>query len=89
MPIAWFDDLIQRALERYGQIYVIQLYKQQQKCASACWNAKGFHCECSCLGASHGTGQPGGIWFELSETFAFSWGPTEYACRLLVAKPRP
>ncbi len=84
-PISWFDDLIQRSLIRYGRIYVIQLYKQQQKCAAACWNAKGFHCECSCLGANHGSGHPGGIWHEVSEKFAFQWGSLQYACRLIVA----
>jgi hypothetical protein len=39
-PQAWFNRLIDQALERYGEVYVIQLYKEQQKCAPACWNAK-------------------------------------------------
>ena len=83
LPVAWFDDLIKRLVERYGQVYVIQLYQEQQKCAPACWNAKGLHCECSCMGATHGTGHPGGKWYEVSNTFACSWGPKEYACRLI------
>jgi len=84
-PIAWFDSIAQQALRRFGQVYVIQIYKEQQKCAPACWNAEGFHCECSCMGANHGSGHPGGRWHEVSETFAFEWGPRRYACRLMVA----
>jgi len=83
-PVAWFDELIERSLARFGRVYVIQLRKEQQKCASACWDAKGFHCECSCMGANHGSGHPGGRWHEVSETFAFHWGPRQYACRLIV-----
>lgn len=84
-PQAWFNRLIDEALERHGEVYVIQLYKVQQKCASACWNAQGHHCECSCMGANHGNGHPGGRWHEVSDTFAFQWGPTQFACRHLLA----
>lgn len=86
LPISWFEGLIARLLERHGLLYVIQVYKEQQKCAPACWNAKGFHCECSCMGANHGTGHPGASWYEVSDTFAFSRGKAKYSCRLLVAK---
>ena len=84
-PVSWFDDLILRLLKKYGKTYVVQLHKEQQKCAPACWNAAGFHCECSCMGQNHGSGHPGGKWHEVSETFAFSWGERKYACRLLLA----
>jgi len=84
-PNSWFDSLIKRALERFGRVYVIQLYKQQQKCAPACWNAEGFNCECSCMGENHGSGHPGGKWHEVSDTFAFNWGQHQYACRLIVS----
>lgn len=82
-PIAWFDDLITISLARFNRVYVVQAHKEQQKCAPACWNAHGFHCECSCMGENHGTGQPDGKWHEVSETFAFHWGPRHYACRLI------
>jgi len=85
-PMAWFDDLVGRMLKRHGQVYVIQLYKEQQKCAPACWNAQGFHCECSCMGANHGSGHPDGKWHEVSETFAFQWGHRQYACRLITER---
>jgi hypothetical protein len=83
-PVAWYDWLARRLLKRYSAVYLIQLYREQQKCAPACWNAEGLHCEYSCMGANHGTGHPGEGWREVSETFAFEWGPTKYACRLLV-----
>lgn len=83
-PVAWYDDLARRLLSRFGGVYLIQLYREQQKCAPACWNASGLHCECSCMGANHGSGHPGGNWHEVSETFAFEWGDKKYASRLLL-----
>lgn len=83
-PVAWYDDLAHRLLTRFGGVYLIQLYREQQKCAPACWDAKGLHCECSCMGANHGSGHPSGKWHEVSETFAFEWGDKKYACRLLL-----
>ena len=85
VPVSWFDKLVERTLRQFGKIYVIQLYKENQKCAPACWNAQGFHCECSCMGANHGSGHPGGHWHEVSETFALQWGPRKYSCRLIAA----
>jgi hypothetical protein len=34
--------------------------------------------------ANHGNGHPGGRWHEVSDTFAFQWGPTQFACRHLI-----
>jgi hypothetical protein len=84
VPVAWYDWLARRLVKKYASAYLVQLFREQQKCAPACWNAHGLHCECSCMGANHGTGHPGGRWHEVSETFAFEWGPKMYACRLLV-----
>ncbi|MEY2336265.1 hypothetical protein [Acidithiobacillus ferrianus] len=86
IPAAWFDSVIKLALRRHQQVYVIQLYREHQKCAPACWNAEGFHCECSCMGENHGGGHPGGSWYEVSETFAVSWGAQRYSCRHLKVK---
>jgi hypothetical protein len=63
------------------------LIERTPKCAPACLYAVGYHCECSCMGANHGTGHPGGRWHEVSDTFAFNWGPKQYACRLIAASP--
>lgn len=85
LPKAWFDDFITRALQRYPAIYVIQPYREYEKCSDACMNAKGHECQCSCMGANHGAGNDGS-WFEVSETFATRWGQRELACRLMTAR---
>ena len=82
-PKSWFDSLVKRGLEKYQGVYVIQLFKEQQKCAPACWNATGFECECSCMGENHGMGQPKGRWYIVNETCAVSWGEKQYAYKLL------
>lgn len=89
VPTTWFDNLINKCLDKYGGIYLIQKYREHQKCAPACWNAEGYHCECSCMGEHHGAGHPGRDWREISETFAFSWENGKYACRLIRAKINP
>jgi hypothetical protein len=81
-PKAWFNDFVERALDRFGRLYVIQPYREQQKCAPACLNAVGHVCECSCMGANHGAGNDGS-WFEVSDTFATRWGNQQIACRLM------
>ena len=60
IPKKWFNDFVDRALARYGRLYVIQPHREQEICAPACWNARGHECECSCLGAHHGTGREAG-----------------------------
>ena len=83
VPKAWFERIIRRALVRFGRIYVIQPFNAQEKCAPACWNATGAECECSCIGANHGSSNPVGKWHIVSEALAVNWGPKQYSCRLL------
>jgi hypothetical protein len=85
LPKAWFNDFVNRSLARYGRVYIIQPYREQEKCAPACQNAKGHECQCSCMGLYHGAGNDGS-WFEVSDTFATRWTELELACRLLIAK---
>lgn len=85
LPKNWFNDFVNRALERFGKLYVIQPYREQEKCARLCMEAKGHECDCSCMGRNHGAGV-NGSWFEVSDTFATRWGEKEIACRLMVAK---
>lgn len=87
IPKAWFNDFVERALETFGQVYVIQPYREQENCSPACLNAVGHECQCSCMGRNHGTGNDGS-WFEISETFATRWGDQMLACRLMKARPR-
>lgn len=83
IPKAWFNDTVDRSLRRWGQVYIIQPHHEHEKCAPACWNATGHECQCSCLGANHGSQQNGGGWFVASDTFAVKWHASELACRLL------
>lgn len=85
-PQAWFESTIKLCLTRYKKCYVVQLHREKQICAPACWNATGIDCECSCMGDNHGHGRPSGRWYEIDETFAVSWGIQKYACRLIRAK---
>ena len=85
IPRTWFESVVQRTLKRFGRAYVIQAFRTQQRCAPACWNAKGFDCECSCMGANHGSGDPSGQWYVISETLAVNWGERQYSCRLITS----
>ena len=82
IPRAWFNDTVERCLHRFGKVYVIQPYREQEKCSPACMNAKGHECQCSCMGANHGQGE-GGSWFVVSDTFATRRGEKDIACRLM------
>jgi hypothetical protein len=84
IPRSRFEDMVARMLWRYAKTYVIQAFRHLEKCAPACWNAMGYDCECSCLGANHGSGQA--LTHVVSETFAFDWGERRLACRLLERK---
>ena len=83
IPKSWLDDTLRRSLARYGAVYLIQPYSDLEKCAPACWQAKGALCECSCMGKNHGSGNPLGKWHVVSETFAVRINDREFSCRLL------
>lgn len=87
LPKAWFNDLVNRSLRRWGRIYVIQPYREQEICAPACMNATGHECQCSCMGANHGQGDDGG-WFSTDDAFAARWGERELACRLMTIQAK-
>ena len=82
LPKSWFNDFVDRALKKFRNVYIIQPYREQEKCSPACQNAIGHECQCSCMGQYHGVGNDGS-WFEVSDTFATRWGRLEVACRLL------
>ena len=83
IPKSWFEQTLRRSLSRYGAVYLIQPFRKSEKCAPACWNAAGALCECSCMGANHGSGKPAGKWHVVSETFAVHVDARELSCRLL------
>ena len=82
MPRAWFGEIVRRLLGEFGEVYVIQPYRPKEVCAPACWNAQGFDCECSCMGANHGS-EAGDGWYVISEACAIQWGAKQLGCRLL------
>lgn len=83
LPSSRFNEITRLLLNRFGKLYIIQPYKEQEVCAPACMNATGFECECSCMGRNHGMGNHGD-WLAVNETFAVRYGDTQLACRLLV-----
>ena len=85
LPKKWFNDFVNRALKRYGKVYIIQPYREQEICARACQDATGHECQCSCMGEHHGAGNDGS-WFEVSDTFSTRLGERQVACRLLTAR---
>lgn len=84
-PKSWFNDFVDRALLRFGAVYVVQPYREKEICAPACLEARGHECQCSCMGANHGAGNDG-RWFEVSDAFAIRWGERKLACRLLTVR---
>lgn len=82
LPKSRFNDFIDRALQRYNKVYIIQPYREQEICARACQDARGHECECSCMGGNHGVGNDGS-WLEVSEAFSFRYRERKLACRLL------
>lgn len=84
-PKAWFNSFVEKSLDKYRSVYIVQPYREQEVCARACMEAHGHECNCSCMGLNHGSGMHGS-WFEASDTFATRWGDRQLACRLLKAK---
>jgi hypothetical protein len=84
-PRNWFDRVLAKCLERYGAAYVVQYHRDKpDKCAPACWNAKGSECNCSCDGANHGKGAAAaGRWFVINDTLAVQWGDKRVRCWLV------
>lgn len=85
IPLSWLNRFIDNGLDRYNKIYVVQPYREIEKCSPSCRNAIGHDCQCSCMGANHGH-QNGDSWFDVSETFSFRWGPKSAAIRLMTKK---
>lgn len=86
VPQAWLNSLVRQILHAFGKLYLIQPYREQEKCAPACFNAKGHDCQCSCMGVNHGQGGPNAGWFVVSDTFATRWGDEDLACRLMLKR---
>lgn len=84
LPKSRFNEIVENVLRHHKKIYIIQPYIETEVCAPACMNARGHECQCSCLGANHGSGNDG-RWFEISESLALKYGNETLGCRLLVS----
>lgn len=87
LPSSWLSRVIALMLELHGRTYLMQWHYKSEKCAPACWNAKGFDCECSCLGANHGSRDEAG-WHVISDVCATRQCDATLACSLIEAKER-
>jgi hypothetical protein len=85
-PRSWFDDIGKKCVAQFGRVYVIHTYRLSEKCAPRCWEAERLECQCSCMGANHGSQGPLGKWLIISETFAVRWQERRYACRLIARR---
>lgn len=83
LPKSRLTELVEMILNRHGAIYIIQPYREIEKCAPACWDAVGFECECSCLGENHGRNHHHDGWFVVSEACALRHGRRRFGARLL------
>ena len=84
-PKSWFNKFVDEALRKFGKLYVIQPFVEHEICAPACRNAVGHECQCSCMGANHGTADGAG-WFDITEAFAIRIKESRLACRLMRTK---
>lgn len=84
-PKAHFEELVQVLMREFRGVYVIQHINKHEVCAPACRNAKGLHCECSCNGKNHGSGNDSG-WYDVSETFSVRHIGDDLAVRFIKAK---
>ncbi|MGO4740976.1 hypothetical protein AB4099_30925 [Bosea sp. 2KB_26] len=85
IPKAWFNDTVDRTLARFGKVYIVQPFREQEICSASCQKATGHICQCSCMGEHHGSGNDGS-WFEVSDAFSTRWGERYLACRLLTKR---
>lgn len=62
LPRNCLVKLVTAAVDRYGYIAVWRDMSRLSRCTTACLEATGVECDCSCLGAYHGENSGG--WFE-------------------------
>ena len=87
LPNAWLDHAIEKVVKDRGVLYLVQRIKSHQTCSRQCQEAKGFDCECSCMGVRHGENNIDSGWFEISDYFAVKSEGEKLSCRLIVSTP--
>jgi len=85
IPERHLQLITKELLDKFGCVILLQLHREKEVCAPACWNAQGLECHCSCLGVNHGAGQPGGRWYIVGEAYAVQWaGDLKVSCQYLI-----
>jgi hypothetical protein len=85
VPRCWLTRMSKHAVKAFGRCYIVQAFKESERCAPACWNAAGLDCSCSCLGENHGQGDDGS-WYVVDDVFACRAGGVQYAVRLIAER---
>ena len=85
LPYSWLDFVTKHIVSQKGALYLIQPCNSLQVCSRSCQEAQGFECECSCMGAQHGSNNIDFGWFEITDCFAVKSEGNELSCRLIVS----
>ncbi len=87
LPNSWLDWIVRRVVQEKGTLYLVQYMNSFQTCSRQCQEAKGFDCECSCMGARHGENDIDSGWYEVTDLFAVKSEGQQLSCRLIVSTP--
>lgn len=79
----WFNDMVNRCLKAFDSVHIVKPYREQEKCAPACWNSMGDECQCSCMAANYGSHSSGSKRLVVSDAFATRCHERELACRVM------
>lgn len=83
LPYSRLDNLVKILATTYGKVILMQPIRKSQVCARACMTAHGFECECSCLGANHGSHNMDSSWYEVNDTYAISYGAEKVSLKII------
>jgi hypothetical protein len=86
VPYQRLNDLVEVLAKFYGKVILMQPVKEKQVCARKCMEASGFECECSCLGANHGSENMTSSWYEVDDTYAVRYGSDQVSLKLIFNK---
>jgi hypothetical protein len=59
IPQKWLNKFVDRALHKYGQLYIIQPYREKETCTAACQDTAAFYRWQDSLGPHYQDRQPG------------------------------
>ncbi len=86
LPYSRLNSLVRILGDHYGKVILMQPVKHKQVCAKSCMDAGGFECECSCLGANHGSHNMDSSWYEVDDTYAVRYGEEEVSLKIITKK---